>query len=200
MTNGEIMNKLMKTTLIKVTMGLTAVAVLASLAACAPTSGVGVASTPAGDLRATMSWQSNGGRAGVMTAQLNNGESYTGRYFQISHDTQVTDLDPLWIGWGGPGFRGPGFRGRGFGGGRRGWGGGYGYGGWGGWDSWGPQTSFVTVYSGRVVANLEGPNGTHMRCTFDLMSPSYGMPGGGQGGCQMPSGQIIDATFTRATS
>jgi hypothetical protein len=195
MTNGETMNKFMKITTV-----LTAAAALASLAACAPTSGVGVASTPAGDLRATMSWQSSGGRAGVMTAQLNNGESYTGRYFQISHDTQVTDLDPLWIGWNGPGFGGPRFRG-GWGGwhGRRGWGAGFGYGGWGGWDSWGPQTTFVTVYSGRVVANLEGPNGTHMRCTFDLMNPSYGMPGGGQGGCQMPSGQIIDATFTRAS-
>ncbi|MHB1207987.1 MAG: hypothetical protein ACYCZX_20650 [Rhodospirillaceae bacterium] len=186
------MNKLMKSATI-----LTA---LASLAACAPTSGVGVASTPAGDLRATMSWQSNGGRSGVMTAQLSNGESYTGRYFQISQETQVTDLDPLWIGWNGPGFRRPGFWG-GYGWRGRRWGGGFGYGGgWGGWDYWGPQTAFVTTYSGRVVANLEGPNGTHMRCTFDLRNPSYGMPGGGQGGCQMPSGQTIDATFERTPS
>jgi hypothetical protein len=188
MTNGETMKNLMKPMTV-----LTAAAALASLAACAPTSGVGVASTPAGDLRATMTWQSNG-RSGVMTAQLNNGETYSGRYFQITHDTQINDLGPLWVGWNRPGFwGGMGWHGRG-----RGWGG-WG-GGWGGWDSWGPQTSFVTTYSGRVVANLQGPNGTHMRCTFDLMNPSYGMPGGGQGSCQMPSGQVIDATFDRVSS
>ncbi len=183
---------------IKTTATMIAAAAFTSLAACAPTSGVGVASTPAGDLRATMTWQSNGGRAGVMTAQLSNGETYSGRYFQISHDTQVTDLDPLWVGWGPPwagprwgGGFGYGWRHRGFGGG---------WGAWGGWNSWGPQTAFVTVYSGRVVANLEGPNNTHMRCTFDLRNPSYGMPGGGMGGCQLPSGQTIDATFERTPS
>ncbi len=181
-----------------VNMGI-AGAAFASLAACAPTSGVGVASTPAGDLRANMTWQSNGGRSGVMTAQLSNGESYSGRYFQISHDTEVTDLDPLWVGWGPP-YGGPRWGGRfgyGFGGGfgrHRGWAG------WGGWGYWGPQTTFVTTYSGRVVANLEGPNNTHMRCTFDLRNPSYGMPGGGMGGCQLPSGQTIDATFERTPS
>ena len=37
----------------------------------------------------------------------------------------------------------------------------------------------MTTYTGRVVANLEGPNGTHMRCRFDLMRPSSGMAGGG---------------------
>ena len=169
---------------------LTFSAALMGLAACAPaiTSGVGVASTPAGDLRATMSWQSNGGRSGVMTAQLNNGESYTGRYFQITQDTRVADLDPLWVGWGRPHFYG-GWRGR------RGFGG---FG--GGWDYWGPQSAFVTTYSGRVVANLEGPNGTHMRCHFDLMNPTSGMPGGGQGSCQTPGGQTIDATFTRPSA
>ena len=182
-------------TLMKTSTFLMAGAALATLAACAPTSGVGVASTPAGDLRASMTWQSTGGRAGVMTAQLNNGESYSGRYFQISHDTQVTELDPLCVGWGRPSFWG------GCGGG---WGGGWGrrghFGMGMGWDYWGPQTAFVTTYSGRVVANLKGPNDTHMRCTFDLMNPSYGMPGGGQGTCQVPSGQTVDATFERTPS
>lgn len=173
---------------------------LTALAACAPTSGVGTASTPGGDLRASMTWQSNGGRSGVMTAQLSNGETYSGRYFQISHDTQVADLDPLWIGWGPAWGPSPYWRG-GYGWRHRGFHGGFGFGaGWGGWGYWGPQTTFVTTYTGRVVANLEGPNGTHMRCTFDLRNPSYGMPGGGMGGCQLPSGQTIDATFERTSS
>jgi len=161
------------------------VLLIGSLAACTTvTSGAGTASTPNGQVRATMSWVSQGGRNGTMTAQINNGESYQGQYFQITHDTHATDLGPLWAGWGGPW------------GGRR-WGG---WGGWGGWGYWGPNDTFVTTYSGRVVANLEGPNGTHMRCRFDLMRPSSGMAGGGQGSCQMPSGQVIDATFPPASA
>ena len=155
---------------------------IGSLAACTTvTSGTGTASTANGQLRANMSWVSQGGRHGTMTAQLSNGESYQGQYFQITHDTQATDLGPLWAGWGGPWGRPWGRR-------------------WGGWGYWGPSDTFVTTYSGRVVANLEGPNGTHMRCRFDLMRPSSGMAGGGQGSCQTPSGQVIDATFQPASA
>jgi hypothetical protein len=53
----------------------------------------------------------------------------------------------------------------------------------------------MTHYSGKVVANLSAPDGKHMRCTFQLVHPSDGMAGGGAGGCQMPSGKGIDATF-----
>jgi hypothetical protein len=34
-----------------------------------------------------------------------------------------------------------------------------------------------------------------MRCHFTLMSPSYGMGGGGVGQCQLPSGTVINAQF-----
>ena len=181
----------MKTRTTIQTLNLAAVgAALLGITACASASGVGEASTPNGSLRATLAWTSTGGRAGTMTAQLSNGESYSGQYFQITRETQVDELGPLWDGWGpGPGYGGPGF---GFGFGRRGhWGGGWGY--------WGPRTDFVTSYSGRVVANLQGPNGTHMRCRFDLRHPSSGMSGGGQGGCQLPGGETIDAMFDKAT-
>ena len=155
---------------------------LCGLAACSTvTSGAGTASTPNGQVRATMSWQ--GGRSGTMTAQISGGESYQGPYFQITHDTQMTDLGPLWAGWG----PGP-------------WGWRHRWAGWGGWGGWGPSDTFVTTYSGRVVANLQGPNGTHMRCRFDLMRPSTGMAGGGQGSCQTPGGQVIDATFPPASA
>jgi hypothetical protein len=36
-----------------------------------------------------------------------------------------------------------------------------------------------------------------MRCHFTLMSPSYGMAGGGLGQCQLPSGTLINAQFPR---
>lgn len=115
-----------------------------------------------------------------MTAQISTGETYAGRYFQISSETRVDDLAPLWRGWGWP---------------RSGWG--MFWGPWRDWDYWGPSQGFVTSYSGRVVANLDGPNGTHIRCRFVLQSPSSGMSGGGLGTCQMPDGKIFDATFPR---
>ena len=73
--------------------------------------------------------------------------------------------------------------------GRFGWG-------WGGWGPWGPDEETITHYSGQVLANLQGPGG-FMRCHFTLMSPSYGMAGGGIGQCQLPSGTIIQAQFPR---
>ena len=151
---------------------------LTGVAACT-TSGVGTASTPNGDTRATLSWNSSGGRSGTMTAQISNGQTYSGTYFQITHDTQVAELGPLWAGWGGP-WRGP-------------WGWRRPY--YGGWGYWGPDDAFVTAYTGRVVANLAGPDNTHLRCRFDLIHPGSGMAGGGQGSCQMPDGKVIDAVF-----
>jgi hypothetical protein len=69
-----------------------------------------------------------------------------------------------------------------------------------GWDYWGayPSPDFVTHYSGRVVAHLAAPNGTHIRCQFRLMHPADGMNGGGIGQCQLPDGTTIDANFPTA--
>ena len=104
-----------------------------------------------------------------MTASLNTGAVYRGPFFQVTQETRIDELAPLWVGWG------------------RRWR-------WHGWDYWGPRQSFVTQYTGRVLANLEGPGG-RMRCRFALMRPSAGMAGGGQGRCQLPDGTIIDADF-----
>ena len=61
---------------------------------------------------------------------------------------------------------------------------------------WGPGPDTITQYSGQVLANLQGPGG-FMRCHFTLMSPSFGMAGGGVGQCQLPTGTIINAQFPR---
>jgi hypothetical protein len=34
-----------------------------------------------------------------------------------------------------------------------------------------------------------------MRCKFQLVHPSDGMAGGGEGQCQLPKGNSTDATF-----
>jgi hypothetical protein len=148
-----------------------AVVLLSALTACT-TKGTGVGSSPTGNVSALIMWKSSSARSGAMTAMLSTGETFAGMYFQITGETRVDDLAPLRVGWVRP---------------------------WAEWPYWeepGPQ--FITYYSGRVVANLEGPNGSHMRCRFQLVRPEAGMAGGGQGQCQLPNGMIIDATFPPA--
>ena len=66
--------------------------------------------------------------------------------------------------------------------------------GWNGWDAGGPDEGSTTKYTGKVLANLQGPGG-YMRCRFTLRSPLDGMAGGGLGRCQLPTGTIINAQF-----
>ena len=138
-------------------------------AAGCTTTGTGVGTTPGGRVTAIFAWTAEGPRSGTMTATLSTGDLYRGPFFQVTRETRIEELGPLWVGWG------------------RRWR-------WHGWDYWGPQQSYMTHYTGRVLANREGPGG-RMRCRFTLMRPAAGMAGGGQGRCQLPSGTIIDADF-----
>ena len=161
---------------------IAAATLLAATAGCTTTgSGIGDSRSPG--MSATFTWKAQGATTGEMTASLANGSHYAGRFFQITQETQVDNLEPLWAGWGpvGPYRR---WRG-GWGGGRAGWG------------YWGPDQSFVTHYSGKVLANLKGPEG-NMRCRFTLARPSGGMAGGGDGQCQLPGGAKIHADFPPA--
>jgi hypothetical protein len=151
---------------------------LVALAAGCTTMGTGFGSTASGADPVTFSWKSSDSVSGTMSATLKDGQAYSGQFFQITKNTTVDNLGPLWTGWG------------------PGWGGGFGgFADFGYWDA-GP--SFVTHYSGKVVANLGTPSGAHLRCTFQLAHPSEGMAGGGRGTCQMPDGKTIDATFPTA--
>jgi hypothetical protein len=129
-----------------------------------------IGSTQTGDIRAMVSWRSTDDCSGSMTVILSTGETYTGMYFQITGETRIDGLGSLWIGWARP---------------------------WPGWPYWGPDPGpqFITSYSGRVVANLQGTNGEHMRCAFQLVRPVAGMAGGGEDQCQLPSGETIDTAF-----
>ena len=141
------------------------------LEGCAATMGTGIGSTPSGSNHATFIWYANGASTGQMTATLDNGQTFSGPYFQITRTTDVTTLGPLWAGWGRP---------------------------FGAWGDWGPSSEFVTQYTGRVVGNLGSPSGAHMRCNFDLARPDLGMAGGGLGQCELPNGVTIDAMFAAA--
>jgi len=145
--------------------------ILAGLAAGCTTMGTGTGSTASGGSPTQFSWKSSDGVSGTMTATLADGKTYSGQFFQITKDTTVDSIGPLWVGWGG----------------RRGWG------------YWGadPSPDFITQYSGRVVANLGASTGNHLRCQFQLVHPSEGMEGGGSGQCQFPDGTTIDANFPR---
>jgi hypothetical protein len=145
---------------------------LVALTACT-TMGIGTGSTRNNDVTAAFAWKSTDDHTGSLTANLNNGETFTGKFFQITSESRVEEMGPLWGGW------------------HRGWGG------WAYWDRM-PSDAFVTHYSGKVVANLDGPNAEHMRCRFTLITPTAGLAGGGEGRCQLPSGKNINATFPRA--
>ncbi|HEX3845731.1 MAG TPA: hypothetical protein VHV80_15365 [Steroidobacteraceae bacterium] len=146
--------------------------IAAGAAGCA-TMGAGSGSTANGAHPVTFTWKSSDDVSGSITAALADGKTYTGRYFQVTRDTDVSGLGPLWAGWG-PGRR------------------------MGGWYDWDPGPQFITHYSGRVVANLTASGGGHVRCRFLLVHPDEGMVGGGQGECQLPGGQRIDAQFPTA--
>ena len=148
--------------------------VMAALGGCT-TLGTGSGSTRANGAPVAFSWISkDGGTTGMMTATLPDGAAYNGPFVQITSATRVDMLDPMWYGWS------PG---------------------WPGWRYWGgpfPVTAFATRYSGKVVANLQGPGNMRMRCRFHLNSSQEGMTGGGQGECQFGNGNVIDAVFARS--
>ena len=152
------------------------IAAMALMAAC-QTSGTG---TGSGNVRGTskpvaFTWESTDSVSGGITATFGSGRVFKGTYFQITRDTRVDRLDPLWDGWGRPYRRSS-------------------------WRYWGadPGPDFVKTYSGRVLANLQSTDGEHMRCRFTLISPQRGMAGGGEGRCQLSeSNREINAEFPR---
>jgi hypothetical protein len=145
-----------------------AACVALALGACT-TLGTGTGTASPGNQPVSFSWISkDGGVTGTMTASLAGG-TYTGPYLEITSTARTEQLYPMWLGW------------------RRGW---------NDWD-WSLDGS-ITNYSGKVAANLQGPDSRRMRCRFNLNEPLSGMGGGGQGKCQVAGGSTIDAVFPKA--
>ncbi|HZZ15827.1 MAG TPA: hypothetical protein VFE08_07690 [Candidatus Sulfotelmatobacter sp.] len=135
-------------------------------------SGTGASNT--GDVQAHFTWEQSEATSGALTAIVSYPgglqETYSGKFYQITRNSTVDTLGPLWYPW---------------------------HPGWGGWAHWGaaPDEAFITHYTGHVLANLAGPDGKRMRCQFQLLRADEGMKGGGEGQCQLSSGQNIRADF-----
>jgi hypothetical protein len=136
--------------------------------------GSGTGESESGDVQVHFTWQQSDPVSGTLTAsatkQKGLEETYEGKFYQITSDSRIDTLGPLWHPWH-PGWTG-----------------------WAYWDSE-PEQAFVTHYSGHVLANLAGPGGKRMRCEFQLLRAAEGMKGGGEGQCQLPSGKTIKADF-----
>jgi hypothetical protein len=140
-----------------------------ALGACT-TMGSGTGSESPGNAPVAFAWKStDGGTSGTMSATLADGKSFSGPYLEITSQARNEDFNPMWTGW---------------------------QYGWNDWGAWGPfpDSGYTTLYSGRVVANLQGPDAQRMRCRFNLNDPMGGMGGGGQGKCQL-GGKSVDAVF-----
>jgi hypothetical protein len=138
-----------------------------ALSACT-TMGVGNGSESPAGAPVSFTWQSkDGGTTGTMSAMLADGRTFSGTYLQVTSEARSDDFAPMWSGW------------------RH------------GWSDWDRFPAFTTVYSGRVMANMQSGDGERMRCRFYLNDPVQGMEGGGQGQCQLADGHSVDALFPR---
>ncbi|MDQ3033599.1 MAG: hypothetical protein M3Y87_14360 [Myxococcota bacterium] len=107
---------------------------------------------------------------GDIGASLPDGRRFAGRFLQVTSTTVAQHLD-AWSTLGAP----------------------Y-YGNARGGAYWEPvdASSFVTRYTGRVMAQLQGPDDEVMRCLFVLEDPVAGPQSGGLGNCELSTGERID--------
>ncbi len=144
-----------------------------SLLACT-SMGVGSGSLLTDNTPVSFSWTStDGGNTGTLSAMVNSGAAFSGPFLQMTSTVRTEALDPIWRGW---------------------------HRGWGDWahGGIGPMNAFATIYSGQVIANLQGPAEQRLRCRFHLNDPAAGMSGGGQGECQFNDGRTVQAVFPRS--
>lgn len=116
--------------------------------------------------------------SGPIAAVLPDGRRFEGRFMQVTSGA----IDDRWgvagVGWVGPGY-------------------GYGYGpGWA-YDPYYDSYGYVRQYSGRVVAQLRGPENELMRCFFVLEDPFEGPEEGGMGECAISTGERVDFATLR---
>jgi hypothetical protein len=157
---------------------LPALAVTLLCSACSTTgTAVGMLEQPTGkgdDV--TLVWKSDAANPdrGTISGTLPDGTHYAGRYFEVLKTAQADVYGPAWVGW------------RPY---------------WSGWRmGWysGPVRDldwpgFVTIYTGRVIANLKSDDdASRLRCRFHLDDARAGLAHGGHGECQLSSGQTID--------
>lgn len=124
----------------------------------------------------TLAFQSDRlGGGGTLSTTLPDGESFSGKYVQMTSATagevaapMSQGWEPFWGGWGA--FGEPWFEGGGY-------------------------ETFRVNYSGKVIATLFGDKGSNMRCRLTLADPPSGLAGSGTGECQLSGGGKIDVQF-----
>ena len=70
--------------------------ILATIVAGCTTMGTGTGSTPSGGSPTVFSWVSSDGVTRTMSAAMPGGQTYRGQYFQITKNTTVDSIGPLW--------------------------------------------------------------------------------------------------------
>jgi hypothetical protein len=156
----------------------TAIAIAAAGAAGCATTGFGsgrvaAPGKPEAEGEASFRWRAEpDATRGTINAVLPDGRIFRGSFLQVVSTTVAQDLDPYWSAWGGP---------------------------WHGWGYSGiyNDTMFVRHYTGRVIAQLTGPEGERMRCRFVLARPEDGPASGGVGDCELSSGETIEYAALR---
>lgn len=163
--------------------------VLALVAGCA-TSGMGsgrveAPGKPDAEGEAVFTWRASADATrGDIEAELPDGRIFRGSFRQVSRATLAEpgswwgELDPAHAG-GGPeegwGDRGHAWR----------------------YGATSDHSGFVRHYSGHVVAQLDGPRGERMRCSFALARPEDGPASGGVGECELSGGERIEHATLR---
>jgi hypothetical protein len=139
MRRQVVMNAVAKATLFLAVFALTA------LSGCKSTGEGTGESTPASavaGIKARFTWEQSEPTSGTMKATVTmpdgTEDTYEGKFYQITKQSRVDTIGPLWDPW---------------------------YPGWYGWPYWGPAPSdaFIEHYTGHVVANLADPSGQRMR-------------------------------------
>jgi hypothetical protein len=69
-----------------------------AMAAC-QTAGTGSGNVRGSNKPVAFTWESTDSVSGNITATFGNGRVFKGTYFQITRDTRVDRLQPLWDGW-----------------------------------------------------------------------------------------------------
>jgi len=124
----------------------------------------------------TFVWKSDAANPdrGRISGTLPDGSHYAGGYFEVLETADADMYGPAWVGW------------RPY---------------WSGWRMGGypgpvrdlDWRGFVTIYTGKVIANMKSDDdASRLRCRFRLDDPRAGLAHGGHGECQLSNGQTID--------
>lgn len=155
---------------------ISGLAVFALSTGCA-TTGLGAGEVKHADDPVAFQYTEPTPEGGRLKAVSHDGEKFEGRFVQLTEQVERTRVEPIVMGGSAVGPNGPASM-----------------------ELWAmPADStvddFIKLYTGRVVAWLQGDQGHNMRCSFTLANGDQGMKAGGSGECRLDDGRVITAVF-----